>query len=539
MQNILFPLIFILLLGAGVAMADEQSSGGAAEPVAGSTQAAESASAASTPEETIAPLGAWIRSQPVASPTAEAGGGQAGFDVPEFEAHEDAQDKRIFHELLQRYKREDVVIPKEVPPPQRLAVTKVQRRRLDRLEKVQRAHVRRQYQSYHGGPPADPRGQPEMRVCSLNLDNYSLRDEVRRVLKDKQALKQFRRKERELVKAITEEHCTVVAVQAVIGTSLKRAHEGLAALADKLSEAGEFKWQAYLGASNHRLVFNGFLVSDFNGQKVETTVSHAGHPVLHAGQFQETEFYRGPFEIVLSVPSRDGRARRKVVLLTMHFRRALEADTGEPEEPRMQMAETLRRLIAERLRSFDETPPPILVVAGDRGAPRFAPSTRVLEGTVPLKHFIGSAPPCTLLAEEVEVQEKPKKTDESAAEGEEATQKRRKPKKVTVYRSECSPAPAVPKQLFGLVSESVEPISGFVTREEEGEKKYYLSKSETRRRKRRFRHSRERTAELYLAQPQLDVARETIEHPLRYAVSIRELEYLRPESPLLRVDLNW
>jgi hypothetical protein len=393
--------------------------------------------------------------------------------------------------------------------------------------------VWKQYRNYVEKRPRDPRGLPELRACSLNLDGYSDKTEVRRVLKDKKAIKEYRRKEKAIINAIVDEGCTVVAVQGVVGTSLKRAREGLAQLASKLDRKSDFVWKSYLGASNHRLVYNGFLVSNFNIEVV-TLRSLASVPLIKFGPFKEDEFYRGPVEIVLAVKNRDGTSRRNVHLLTWHFRRSFDRRAQEDESARMQMAESVRRTALKLSREFTETPRPIVVLLGDREGTRDAPASQILEGSLRLAEFL-NAGSCQLeRIEEVE------EFEVTVLVGEEKKPKRTKKQRVKVsYQAKCADGSARIKQFFGVVAENPLPGPKLIPREVDGEKKYFIRTSERKDRLKELKRRRERFSEIFLLQTDLSAAWLSAFRPGRYSAHAREVKYLPEYSPLVRVDLNW
>ncbi len=478
-------------------------------------------------------LGEWIRPEPEETPEEELSEeGELAEDPSLNLRRDDAQEKRIFQELLKRYQGEEYDVPKTAPLVKGSVLNRRQKRRISRLENVFRSVTYKRNRQYAPSGPGDERGLPEARVCTLNLQNYSSRTEVRRVTKDKTLVKNHRRKEHEIVEAIAKEACTVVAVQGVVGTSLKRAKEGLEILAEKLSQKSDFSWQAYLGASNHRLAYNGFLVSNYN-IKVLTIKNLANEELPRFSEFAEETFYRGPIELVLQVKNRQEKANRELILYTWNWRKLVDGASPEAERARMQMAESLRRYLVKRSRGLRGTPRPIMVVLGDRESGQFAPATRVLEGGLRLLDFRDSGP-CRLEKVEKEIEE-----IVTITEGPSKGKKRRKKVTLTEFKDVCEEDLRRLKLLFGLVGEQIPPPPEVKRVEVDEAVSYRVPKSYRKKLRKLWRESRERTAEIYLFQQDLPAAYENSLVEGRYGINVREVKYLSEKSPLLRIDLNW
>lgn len=491
-----------------------------------------------TPETEKSPvrvpaLGEWIRPEPEETPVEELDEDGEPVEDPSLNLRrDDAQEKKIFQELLKRYQGEEYDVPKTAPLIKGSVLNRRQKRRISRLEPYYRGLTRKRNGQYAAARASDERGLPEVRVCTLNLQNYSTRTEVRRVTKDKDLVKKHRRKEREIVSAITSEACTLVAVQGVVGTSLKRAKAGLDALAEKLSSKSDFSWQAYLGASNHRLAYNGFLVSDFN-LKVLTIKNLANEELPRFSEFEEETFFRGPIELVLQVANRENKPNRELILYNWHFRKNIDAANIDAERARMQMAEALRRYVLKRSRKLQGTPRPVIVVLGDREVGRYAPATRVLEGGLRLLDFRESGA-CKLERLERE-EEKVILITEGPSKG----KKRRKKEIIPEYKTSCEEELQRLKLLFGVIAEQLPPLPDVKKVTVDEETSYRVPKSYGKRLRKSQKKARERTAEIYLFQQDLPFAFERSAVEGRYAGNVVEVEYLPEKSPLLRIDLNW
>jgi endonuclease/exonuclease/phosphatase family metal-dependent hydrolase len=236
-------------------------------------------------------------------------------------------------------------------------------------------------------PIFSTRAPERLTICSQNLANYGLPEEVAQRVTSK---KGFPLEEREklLVKRFQEAGCQIIAVQEVVGRTAESARAGLNRLAEILSEMSGKQFVPILGGANKGDVRIGFLVATEN-LIVERVVSYAGAllPPLEKGeQFQRLS--RGP--LVLQV--RWGKQR--LTLVAIH----LKSKYGGGRDPyrlqfemlRMQMAEHLRILVeahfAENLLRDDEW----VIILGDRNSRQESASNRILKGEQSLVDFRGN-----------------------------------------------------------------------------------------------------------------------------------------------------
>jgi len=228
------------------------------------------------------------------------------------------------------------------------------------------------------------RAPDRLTICSQNLANYGLPDEVVHRGTSKKGLS-LEERERLLVQRFRGADCRIIAVQEVVGRTAESALAGLTRLADILSSMSGKRFVPIVGEANEGDVRVGFLVATEN-LTVERVVSYAGAllPQLEKGdQFQRLS--RGP--LVLEV--RWGKQR--LTLVAIH----LKSKYGGGRDPyrlqfemlRMQMAEHLRILLethfAENLLRDDEW----VIILGDRNSRQESASNHILKGEKSLVDF--------------------------------------------------------------------------------------------------------------------------------------------------------
>jgi endonuclease/exonuclease/phosphatase family metal-dependent hydrolase len=234
-------------------------------------------------------------------------------------------------------------------------------------------------------------GEPELTICSQNLQNYGLLQDMRSKSSaiDAQALKE---KEASLIRRFLRARCDVIAVQELLGKNEEVATQALQQLADAIKQRTNRIFNVKTGASNDRLLRNGYLVAR-DRASILNTLSLAKVELPRISDRQKPRFFpRGPLEIQLSVkPTGSSTLRKTVSIINFHFKsKATSADdpTGlEWETWRMEMAEALRRLYTQRHRRAFETGETLLVLLGDRNSHFDSASARILDGGLRLKDF--------------------------------------------------------------------------------------------------------------------------------------------------------
>ncbi len=446
------------------------------------------------------------------------------------------RDSLLFQDLRERYERpEHSIEEKKKGKRRKRRMKKKDKRRLAKVVEMQRRRGWQWWREHKPGLEVDPRGTPELIVCSVNLNNYSTAKQVKKATRGKEGKKsRLRKKERSVVDAIKTSGCEVIALQGVVGAGIEGALEGLERLQEQLSEGSQEKWKYYLGDSNHKKGFNAFLVQ---GEQIEVvTVRHLENLALaQFEQFTEDEVFRGPIELELKVKSEEHRQARTVYLLNFHFRKNLKTKSLEPEQGRMQMAESLRRHVRSRQTTFTGANPPIYVVLGDREGGKAAPATQILEGRIGLKDF-HSKGACRLLDEEAMLAED---EGEEESEEEEEPKKRRRRQPVKELFARCEDGVSGPKLLIGLIGENFIPPVPRKQREVDGEMLTFYSRKAERERREKVRAQRERRSEIYVVPFDLRYVYRSYYHRPMFASGVEEIERGSENSPLVWARINW
>lgn len=240
-------------------------------------------------------------------------------------------------------------------------------------------------------PSADPRGEPELTVCSQNLGNYGSYQDSK--LRNPQLTQEeFREKEQALVQRFISKSCDVIAVQEVLGKDDETALAAMTRLAAELRQKSNRFYDVRVGPTLDRMSHVGYAVAKDRAE-ITNTLSYAK---VQLPKFSKDEkprlFIRVPFEVQLWVKGREASPAKAVSMINFHFksRRGASGDPAELEWEtyRMVMAEALRRIAELRhSRSFTsgET---ILMLLGDRNSHHDCASARILEGSLVLKSFL-------------------------------------------------------------------------------------------------------------------------------------------------------
>lgn len=236
----------------------------------------------------------------------------------------------------------------------------------------------------------DPRGAPELVVCSQNLKVFgtygAVKSRFSTITKEDYTLHV-----RALVKRFVRMGCDVVAAQEVLGVNEFEAQEPLQQLADELRKETGRIFDVAVGSSKDKFFHNGFLVARDRATILSST-SYSNVALPKISEKSRSRFFlRSPFEIQLEVKGRGDSPGKNVVLVNIHFKSKAGSSkdpTGlEWETYRMEMAEGLRRVIEKRHAKSFESGEPLLLVVGDRNSNFDRASAMILEGKVTLDNF--------------------------------------------------------------------------------------------------------------------------------------------------------
>jgi endonuclease/exonuclease/phosphatase family metal-dependent hydrolase len=239
---------------------------------------------------------------------------------------------------------------------------------------------------------ADPRGEPELVVCSQNLANYgSIGDMIRRTpgMNADDGVE----KEIAIAKRVAAAGCDIVAVQEVLGRDEAAARKALLKLAQRLRVYTNRFYDVVTGPTNDPVLRNGFLFAKDRGE-VLTRVSYFKVELPKLVEDEKPRlFSRGPLEIQFVAKPRGGAPAKTITLVTFHFK-SKHGGGGDPaqlewETYRMEMAEALRRVVLNRHLAALGSAETLLLLLGDRNSNFDAASAKILDGTLTLGDFQG------------------------------------------------------------------------------------------------------------------------------------------------------
>lgn len=250
----------------------------------------------------------------------------------------------------------------------------------------------------------DPRGAPELIVCSQNLEYFGTYSQTRRRYPQFEKV-DYDKKAAALAERMALEKCDVIAVQELVGKTIPEAQKTLESLADIVTFRTNRKYESVAGPTNDKNLRVGFIVAKDRASIVNSVTYYRVELPRISLKEKPRLFPRGPLEIQIRVKGREGTPPRVINLITYHFKsqsQAGEQDAAglEFETFRMEMAEALRRIVENRhSRSFAGSDP-LLVVLGDRNSHSTSASARILEGVIGLADFQGD-PRCRLTSQGV------------------------------------------------------------------------------------------------------------------------------------------
>ncbi len=235
----------------------------------------------------------------------------------------------------------------------------------------------------------DPRGEPNLTVCSQNLKMYG---KLGRIIQIESSFSeaQLKKKELALVERFLKVGCDVIAVQEVLGSKNKDAHEALGVLAKALAQRSNRTFEYVVGEANEGSLRVGFLVSKDRAQIInKLSYTRVELPTLTEKE-RPRLFPRAPLEIQIQTKDKEPKI---ISLVTFHFKAQGKGDPAglSWETFRMEMAEAVRTIVQSRHeRSFVTGEVP-LIILGDRNSNFDLASAKILEGVTPLSLYKGTS----------------------------------------------------------------------------------------------------------------------------------------------------
>lgn len=247
-------------------------------------------------------------------------------------------------------------------------------------------------------PGGDPRGAPDLVICSQNLKLFGA---FNAMLRTNAAYTPTKHKERieDLTSRFIRAKCDVVAVQEVIGWNQADGKAALEELATRLRQRTNRIFTVMTAPPTEGSMTNGFIVADDRATVLQTLpYGRVQLPKIWSRQ-KPRLFSRPPFELQVSVKSRDSEITKAISIVNFHFKskRGAQDDPAglEWETYRMEMSEGLRRVVEMRHKDAFASGDSILVLLGDRNSDFDVASARILEGSFTLSSF-GEKGPCRL-----------------------------------------------------------------------------------------------------------------------------------------------
>lgn len=236
----------------------------------------------------------------------------------------------------------------------------------------------------------DPRGKPELTVCSQNLNNFGdLKDMTQR-------FKNYSREKRtekidNLIARFRKANCDIIAVQELIGQRQERYESALRELAAIMNQrtGRSFSWVIGTGKDVYSRV--AYLIAK-DRAKLLHTVSYSRLELPRIDpRDRPTKFLRAPLEIQVQTKPRDNSTPKVVRIINVHFK----SKSGGSRDParldweltRMEMAEALRKIVNSRHEDALDSPSLPLLLVGDRNSFHDSASAKILNGVITLDDF--------------------------------------------------------------------------------------------------------------------------------------------------------
>ncbi len=244
-------------------------------------------------------------------------------------------------------------------------------------------------------PGGDPRGVPDLVVCSQNLKLFASYASMR-LAKESYSREQHDRKVKDLTARFMSVSCDVIAVQEVMAKNAIEGERALGELAAELRKKTNRMYQIVIAPPREGQMTNGFLIASDRATFLQS-VPYAKVELPRISKKQRPRlFSRPPLEIQVSVRSRESEGAKIVSIVNFHFkskRGAKDDPTGlEWETYRMEMSEALRQIVESRHRDAFASGESLLLLLGDRNSNFDVASARILEGSLVLSSFKENGP---------------------------------------------------------------------------------------------------------------------------------------------------
>jgi hypothetical protein len=239
----------------------------------------------------------------------------------------------------------------------------------------------------------DPRGEPELVLCSQNLQNYGILPDYLSRNRGTEA-REFYRKQDALATRFATQDCDVIMAQEVLGRDEETSLKALRNLAAAIRLKNNRFYEPVVGPSNDPSIRLGYLIAVDRAEVLnKTSYAKVELPKL-TDEGKPRRFSRGPLELQIRVKGKENSNPKTVTLVNFHFKSKYNSQRDpsktEWETNRMEMAEALRRIVESRHASALQTGETLLVLAGDRNSHWDAASAEILYGRLRLSNFKGT-----------------------------------------------------------------------------------------------------------------------------------------------------
>lgn len=245
-------------------------------------------------------------------------------------------------------------------------------------------------------PVLDPRGESDLTICSQNLENFGTFTYVKSRAGNI-TFEEYSIKQEALIKRFIAISCDVIAVQEILSENVFQAEEALKQLSEMLKLRSNRIFDYRTAESNDRRRRLGFLVAK-DRANIINKVSYARVELPKIAYKQRQRYFsRGPLEIQLTAFGRGKSSNRQITIINFHFKSKSTKGGMDPtgldfESYRVEMAEALRMIYEQRHMESVLEGKQVLVLLGDRNSHYDVASAKVLDGTIKLTDFQGSAP---------------------------------------------------------------------------------------------------------------------------------------------------
>jgi hypothetical protein len=272
---------------------------------------------------------------------------------------------------------------------------KMERRRLKRAERVRNREVRAYYRELRRARDIDPRGERELRLCSVNLNGYSDKDEVKRLIKEP-GVKRLKKTEATAVGAIIRAGCDLVVMQGLVGRSYGYLIEKTKPLLKKLNIRSKVDWEIKIAASEAQTGFQGFLVRKGFPHQVETLknllIREPGRraPATKPEKVAPKDIVpRDFFRLETALPRRGspGEPPKRVIVISGIVAGNVNPFGPEPALLKAQIADVAIELVKSEQKKISKSDQPIILLVLERGESRNGVVEPIVTGRLRLDDF--------------------------------------------------------------------------------------------------------------------------------------------------------